>query len=620
MNKIGRIILAMGLMLAMGAAPAAAGGMFDVYADNRAQGIGNDISTDFVLLAAVMLQEEIIATAEDKQLMPLLEQLLARLQPAAANFKPHGVFSKAVIQANRDYLAVLHGLLNGRRASSQSPRVRAELQQIDAAAGIATSALMGQQVDYSQFTVRGRYTRSADAGHYFQALKYAGTPFFAVLDTPATGIGAATADRLTGQALLLARWITGDAATQQLYDRLEAWLAALFGPGRTLTPADYAALDAAAGQVPMANLRQALLQRARDHQRQPLVIDALVDPGRLAPGFTAADAVTGLRLIPGRFTPDAAAMQSLVYDQVTDFEGSGTPFTLTRVNGRAVKGFALGQELLALLGSQAADARLAVTAETDYAGYAAAARIARARLGMPGGLFADYLPLMQAWLNGAPDSADRLTTCLGLYTLQRHATLLYAKQSYTAMLKGFGPSGQRAAARLAPASGVYARLRIMFDRLHALSADDRAADFADLMARCGRISYRADLGLEPLPADIAFLNDLDLTLERLIGRKDAPIVADVHTDANSDRVLYMALGPPRVVESKTAQGQVLRGACFAPLTFKYPLQQRLTDAAWAAMTADPAAMQHVLAEAFSMPAVAEAADRKAGNPRQEKVK
>ncbi len=126
-------------------------GMFDLYEQNRDKGIPNYITEDFILLAYSMILNETVTDIEETLLYPelktLTDSLIKKLTPVNPEDKVAG--------ANLDYLNLLASLLSG--DSSDKKAVADELKKIREGEGIAASEMMQQQIDYTQFKVRGKY-------------------------------------------------------------------------------------------------------------------------------------------------------------------------------------------------------------------------------------------------------------------------------------------------------------------------------------------------------------------------------------------------------------------------------------------------------------------------------
>ncbi len=426
-------------------------------------------------------------------------------------------------------------------------------------------------------------------------MRYAGAVLFPVLESHATGLAAEQADFLTSQAMgLIHQTIHGDPSLLSRLKGLDDPLSWLFGPPDDLIRSDYIRVADKMKEKPMPEIRKALLERSREKGRQPLILSGLVDREALEEGVSAKDVLTGWRFMPSRFTPDSAAFQQLVYDQVRTYKGGKSPFSKTLINKQVVKGFPLGLELMALLGSQEAGKRLDASDERNYEGYENAAARAKDMLMLPSekSMASKHFKIIEYWLTRGRtsepegDESRRLNTCLGFWTYTRYIALVYAKQSYTMGSKGLSPSfAQRTAAYLEPADELYVYLQEQIRNLSGFmktrDQKSRMKEFLNILDKLRDISLRERQEVSLKETDITFLNNLDKMLLKLTGSKDQPIVADVHTEPNTQKVLEEGIGYPKIVE-KAIKGQDLkaRGALFTHYEFKYPMNDRLTDDAW----------------------------------------
>ena len=133
-------------------------GMFDLYEQNQAQGIPNYITEDFILLAYGMILNEAVTEMEEGVLYPEFAAFISDLTKKLESEND----PDEIVTATLAYLNVLACLLSGtdKPQNMDDKAVVEELTRIRAAQGIAPSALMKQQIDYSQFKVRGKYTRN----------------------------------------------------------------------------------------------------------------------------------------------------------------------------------------------------------------------------------------------------------------------------------------------------------------------------------------------------------------------------------------------------------------------------------------------------------------------------
>lgn len=552
-------------------------GMFDLYEANRKEGIPNYITEDFVLLAYSMALNEAVILMEEQSLMPAFQAYVEAL----------GKLSKKdrASKRNRDFLGVISALLSGGKIPkwvSDSKAVKAEVDKVMAAKSVDRSNLVRQTLDYTQFQVRGKYTRSEALGNYFRAMRYANTVLFPVVATKATDISVQDANALTEQALALSALMEHEDVTNKRRD-LESKLMALFGPSRDLSPEDYLAQKKQKTQA----LRDSLLKMAREEGKQPLIISGIVKVKDLEEDLSAADALTGFRLIPQAFTPDAAAFQYLVYHEVGEYLGTGQPQTAGMIDGKLVKVFPSNLELMALLGSSEAAIKLDEADERNYTGYGPAWRKASDVLHMQGGLVSDQSSVIQYWLTRGqatiPNAARRLTSCQALWTYQRYSSQLYVKQSYTADAKSFQMHSARETAYIAPAPELYLILALRVRQIQgALGESERLNALSNLLYRCAEIALQTAQERVPVGDDAMFLNELDKAFLEVTVRKDMPIVVDVHTEPNSGQVLEEAIGYPESVYH-TIGAKRAKGALFTHYEFKHPMSDRLTDAAWQKM-------------------------------------
>ena len=549
-------------------------GLFEVYARNRQEGVPNYITEDVLLLSYGMIRTAVSRALERERHIEAVGRIIEGLaaQVAAAPDDP-------VNLANRDYLAVLMALWQGGdpvAGAGEPARAQAELDLVRAAEILTRSPLWGQMIDYTQFKPRGHYAGDAELERYFRTVRYAGTVLFAITASKATGLSEALADRLTQQAVRLARLIEVDPGLAEEHSRLLRDLTWRFGPPEDLPNAALLALDA----EPADTFRPRLLAQAKEQGFQPRIIGGAVDASQLEDGVTAADVMTGWRLLPQRYTPESEAFQQLVFNATGVFKGAGDakPFGLTLIDGKAVKGFPLLAELMALWGSEASHEDLRQQGETAFEGYEAAWERAHQALQSASGLSALHQQLIRTGLRSA--SSDRLTALRAFWTWQRYAALLYAKQSYTLGSKGLVLTPPRPpGARLAPSLSLYLALARVVEAHRRVTPHAAWEAFAGLLDRVIAIALRADAPGGLTAADEAFLNELDAALLALTGGPDAPIVVDVHTNPASREVLQEATGMAQPI-TYLGGGAIVRGAHFTQCEFRHPIAERLSDADW----------------------------------------
>ncbi|MBI4339313.1 MAG: DUF3160 domain-containing protein, partial [Chloroflexi bacterium] len=195
-----------------------------------------------------------------------------------------------------------------------------------------------------------------------------------------------------------------------------------------------------------------------------------------------------------------------------------------------------------------------------------------------------------------------LRTALASWTELRHDTILYAKQSYTAVVTSVPPPAK---GYVEPVPELYARLGALarmtregLQGLDAIEEFDRArlSNLEQLLARLQEVSVRELRGEAPTDADTGFFTNLPYTLHTVVtgvepeGLRTA-MVADVHTDPNDPaEVLEEGVGNVElvVVAVPGPDGALMlaAGPVLSYYEFKQPMSDRLTDEAWRQMLKD----------------------------------
>jgi len=366
---------------------------------------------------------------------------------------------------------------------------------------------------------------------------------------------------------------------------------------------------------------------------QQMVADGRADPVAL---LKMLDKTAGFRLMGQRFVPDSYAMGRLVYPTVGRPNGKPDMFTASRGQEGHLRGFPRGLDVMALLGSQRARQILTELRDDDY-GRNAQGESLRYDVVFKG-LKAEFdalsdsdwnrnaywawlhalKPLMARFGKGYPafmtNQAWRdksVTTALASWSQLRHDTILYAKQSYAATggekvpLKPVGgyvePAGEFYARMLALTRMTRKGLGEM--KVTTKPALKRLEALEKIVARLLAISEK-ELAHKPLSDDdVKFIRNFGDRLKyikvssgpthdwrRLEQIKEAmktTLVADVHTDQNSGKVLEEGTGWVDLIVVCYLQpdGRLVLGAgpVLSYYEFKHPMSDRLTDQKWRQM-------------------------------------
>ena len=524
--------------------------------------------------------------------------------------------------------------------------VEAELARIEEAAGFSESAVFLYREDYSQYVPRGHYTRSEKLRNYFKAVMWYGRMSMLLKGDPnieegttcyvmppcTAFISAYDAEVQTLQACLLTSALTGDANLWSRWNRVYEVTSFYVGVSDDLGPYEY--LNALQSVFTSAIIPEELAEaglmelklRLAEHNPPAIYggtgnvfLDVPITPERLD---EVLEATMGFRLMGKRFVPDSYIFQELVVPSVHNSLGPEQPFTWVNTPLGPTRGFPRGLDLMAVLGSSRAMEILDELKDSNYENYDAQFDALKEQFSnfttedWGRNLYWSWLytlkPLLEEHGEGYPTfmqteawTDKQLTTALASWTELRHDTILYAKQSYTVALVGVVtlPSVE---GYVEPVPEFYARLLDLtkmtrrglssYGVLDETSAR-RLSSLEGIISRLIHISEKELLN-EPLTqTDYDFISDFADELDDMLAEVDTKakkttLVADVHTDTNTEQTLQEAAGYVRLIVAAYRQpdGSVVLGAgpVFSYYEFKQPMSQRLTDEAWREkLAADP---------------------------------
>ncbi|HVY39933.1 MAG TPA: DUF3160 domain-containing protein [Polyangia bacterium] len=583
------------------------------------------VSVDSVMHAVHRSYDAALAGVENGFMLTALKNLLAGMHADLASGR--GSDLPPEVTADVDlYLTVARQLLGDTTAvpvaGANPTTVSTLVTAAKAGAGIQPVVLFGQErdVDFSQFQPRGHYAGDSRLEAYFRAMIWLGRTDFRFLqfDTGAPAAAPRFFRRQFLAALLLGE-LAEDGGRLAAWEQMDSVLRGFVGESDNMTVADFSALRATTGAATSADLAglsddvlaQALLDGGFGIQRIASQILLVPPEGANAP----LDRV--FLFFGQRFVVDSQVFSDVVFDRVM-----GTPKRMLP-NPLDVAFAALGND---------AAAPLLATELSTYPNYPGALHDARRLVDQHGDDFWGA-SLYGAWLgalrglsipDGDPTAAAGLpsvmqtepwarrvvSTQLASWAELRHDTLLYAKQSYTAIpLCDFPdayvdpyPEAWAGIVRLAklgqaigsvlPISAGPSTVTDYFARVES------AATTLGAMAQAERAG-------QPLSADqLAFINQAvdevtssggcvktvtptgwypQLFLTASDAQKTDPTIADVHTDPADGKILHVATGLPRLM-------YVTVDGCNGPRAYAGVVSsyfeqttdglQRLTDTAW----------------------------------------
>ncbi len=509
--------------------------------------------------------------------------------------------------------------------------VEAELALIEAHGGFALSPIFFYKEDYSQYVPRGHYTRSEKLQNYFRAFMWHGRMSMLLKDRLIESEAPAKDARIqTIQASLIASQLENKPELLENWDRIYGVTAFYVGFSDDLGPYEYMeAMDQVFGNEEREFNETAVedLKAALAENQGPQIYGGTGNCV-LGPPFTPEQAdeclenTTGFRFMGQRFIPDSYMFSNLVGAYTGEYQGEAdAPFTLVISGaGRPIRGFPRGLDAMALLGSGRAVYWLDELNDSSYENYSV-------RYGELNSEFSNFStadwnrnlywswlyslqPLLKDYGEGYPTFMQtdawqdkELSTSLASWAELRHDTILYAKQSYTmtesAML--IPPEEKPVVGYVEPVPDFYVRLLALtkltnqgLDEMEVLDPTSKArlTELESILSRLQAISEKELENEELTEEDYEFIKNFGDQLEGVIADVDdkarkTTVVADVHTDGNTEAVLEEGVGyvDMLVVAYKLPDGRILVGAgpVMSYYEFKQPMSDRLTDEKWREM-------------------------------------
>ena len=406
------------------------------------------VSSDAILHALHMSYDAVLVDLESTYLITCLDRALGRMHralpaiPAPVDDVPD---MSPMLEDVDVYLTVARRLL-GSDAPALHPDLEPvvdEILALVAAQRPASYPLFGQagrEIDFSQFTVRGHYTRDESLSRYFQAMIWLGrTELY--MESP-TGPGFPALDetivqRQTVDALILDDLARVSGAAADL-DEMERLLAAFVGEQDNLTREQLhlarqaAGIDHAGDALDLLGFRRLQTEvraAAAQHILSQILLRDPLGSGQVQPA-------PAFLLLGQRFVIDSYITANVVYDKI---QHAGQP---------VFRGLPSSLDVLFALGNDTAIQFLGDELERyHYAPNLAALRFLidnQDEEFWGSSLYAGWLQAIRA-LSPPSDRAtlpafmqtnawwqQKMNTQLASWAQLRHDNLLYAKQSYTA--------------------------------------------------------------------------------------------------------------------------------------------------------------------------------------------
>jgi len=604
-----------------------------VYTNMIANNIPIFITSDTLLHLYHIQFNEILKAIEEREFFDNITEISrAMLEKSKDDYAMYDNNTlKEAARRNVAFFAVALAILqeNIKLPSYVKKEVNEELKHISEHSGFEESAIFHYIEDYSQYLPRGHYTQSEKLKRYFKAMMWYGRMAFLIRGSDI--ISEKDAKIATLQAILISIDLTnvsiGGKKAEEIWERIYSITSFFVGAADDLTPYEYidsirkvfgSNFDVAAiiNETNILNFRAQLA-----NLRSPQIYGGTGNVV-ISPPFTeeklkeAIDKTKGMRFMGQRFIPDSYMFQQLVFPMVGMYNGSmdKKPFTMEMTYAGATRCFPRGLDVMAVLGSDRAVKILEEEGDTSYSGenksYYKQLNFLRAIFnGMNlsqwnHNLYFSWLYTLKSLIKEFNESYPsfmqtkawkdkELQTSLASWTELRHDTILYAKQSYTYRIS---MPPLKTEGYVEPVPEFYSRMAALVNMtLNGLksfnaineSEENRLIKLEKILQNLLNISINE---LEGKEIDGAFFNsfvdELNETMRGLNKEaKKTTMVADVHTDTNTNKCLEEGVGyiDLILVAYGNKKISIAGGAVLSYYEFKQPINNRLTDEEWEKM-------------------------------------
>lgn len=589
------------------------------------------VTTDSLLHLYRIQFNELLKNIEQKEFYNDLNVISKAMEAAFTDeYNRNEGDLKEAARRNVEYFSVGLKLLDPDATVPEFARanVDAELRLIEGHEGFSESPIFKYKEDYSQYVPRGHYTGSEELKRYFKSMMWYGRMAFLLkegyvskedariqtiqaswisskIDSIKTSNNKTVAENWN-RIYTVTAFFVGVADDLTPFEYRESMLKVF---GRTFNPAELTDSDKLLNlKAELASMRSPKIYGGTGK----CVIYPPITEEKVNECFETSK---GMRFMGQKFVPDSYMFQNIV---LLEYTGNSTPLTMVMSEGGPIRGFPRGLDIMALLGSQRARDILEKDGDTDYKDYDEKFNGLKAEFDKfndsewTQNLYWSWLytlkPLLKEYGQGYPTFMQtqawqdkELNTALASWTELRHDTILYAKQSYTIGITSLPPQPKPVVGYVEPVPEFYSRLLALtkmtkngLGDLQALNAEDktRLESLESILSRLLELSTKELENKELTEEDYTFIRNFGEKLDGVVAGvdtegKQTTLVADVHTDINTGKVLEEGTGEINLilVAYKVPDGRIIIGAgpIISYYEFKQPMQERLTDEKWREM-------------------------------------
>lgn len=284
--------------------------LFYIYEDNEYKSIPSFITTDSVLQVYHIFYDYTLRNLEEQKLLGMLEELTERMLNNSISLYEDisDEEIKDIQLRNIVFFSVAQLCLNKELPQGVPKEAKdialEEIEKINEHTGFQRSSLFPYDLDYSQFTPRGHYTRSEDFERYFKAMMWYGQAPFPLFK------GEEERDiEQTVQALLITHSLCSDEESFKLWRDIYEPTNFFVGSADDLGPYEYKELlDIYGEELDLNSLMDEekldqLYEKAKEFPEP-----------RIKAKYTSVTTPVGkqFRFMGQRYVPDAEIIQKLV--------------------------------------------------------------------------------------------------------------------------------------------------------------------------------------------------------------------------------------------------------------------------------------------------------------------